>query len=638
MDGLLKLIRVDGITNERYQDGYVQHVDELSATRVTLVQVKSSIYSESSAFPLSKVAEVVRSFDASVASLPAGVRVERFYLLMNQRLAGAWRERRSGVAKALKRALGVEEEERSPSRRRKQSTLDRIRQRQLRIFDQTAAVPELAEDQWVEDLRRFGRSLGCTEDEVDSGISQLVFGMMRTITGTTAARWIGARSLRYAFTGSTEAKRLSRKELADKARQQVRSEMGNAVQWRASPPAEPDAGLLPRPRLVRELDEYCTQSPLVFVTGEGGVGKSALLHQWLLERAAREGDEHSPLCYVGEAATAAQDDSRWMSRVLADEWCCLPSRRSESNAEAIRRLEAASTALEAARPLALLGLDGLDEQHGSDLSVLRRLLCALWGSVSRDADGLRPAPAATLIASCRRGDRDRLVEILGLDRHGMGYGGQVPPVLVVPPFDVDELLAAATHSAPGIAARFQAAAGVGPSAAQAYDQSDGLATLGTEAAAATAEPVPDWLVAELRQPVIWGAFLQLYEQDRHAAERLLADEDGARDALAARVVRWFVTKCGRRKVWMHPDRLPEALARAAAGTANLGQGYGDQDWLQSGAGDACLEQEECRALYLEALSGGLVMEETNRTWRWRHPFVHAYLCRLAEKNRWRPRQ
>lgn len=229
LDGILELIKAEGITHERYQDGFVEQVDEQGAGEVTLVQIKSSVYGCTDTFPPSDIAEVVRSFDASITALRPRI-VAHCSLLINQRLAKPWDEQRQGVSGALQRALESANEKLECAKRRDAAALERERERLLEMFGSIEVVEALEQKEWLEDLRRFGHSFGCDVEEVRTGISRLVFDMMQSVTGTAVSRWVGEQSLRYAFTGSHRANRLSRTDLADRVHRQVRGETLAAVQ------------------------------------------------------------------------------------------------------------------------------------------------------------------------------------------------------------------------------------------------------------------------------------------------------------------------------------------------------------------------------------------------------------------------
>jgi hypothetical protein len=341
-------------------------------------------------------------------------------------------------------------------------------------------------------------------------------------------------------------------------------------------------------RIQQELQDLTEQYPVVFVSGEGGSGKSLAVVNFLRSIVDQQ------LVWTEGATTATEEllVSAVTAARLPSGGCAGVDRHL---GDILARL---TTANSNRRPLWTIDLDGIDEAP-EHVVPIRTLINLCWARGSRDAS------PASIVASCRAETGRRTKEDLvarWLDTpepqlvDGIGF-------VEVGDFTDEEIVDAA-RLLNGAPERRIISAGA----------------TGEEALRRDLPPVSHEILLSLRHPVVWGGYASLSEPERKG---VLDGERLCLNHLAERLCRRFLVRCRARKRWRDDQMLDQALGMVARATAGPPP-YTFDDWDQ--ACQQCLDEAEARDLCHEALSYGLIKREENRSWRWRHPFLADYLA------------
>ncbi|HYH63333.1 MAG TPA: hypothetical protein VD866_01405 [Urbifossiella sp.] len=341
-----------------------------------------------------------------------------------------------------------------------------------------------------------------------------------------------------------------------------------------------------------ELQAALDVCPVVFVSGDGGCGKSLAVERYLETVADRQ-------LVWREWATGASETAIVAGLLTAR----MPGRRAggldRTLADVRARLDHANPGR---RPLWTIDLDGVDEapEQRSDLQHLIRLC---W------ANGNPAASPAALVVTCRastgtRARDDLIARWLGIADPELA---QNVGLITVGQFLDHELLEAA-RLINGRPERRIVWTLARPESA----------TAGSRVAHTTL--VPSDILRTLRHPVVWGSYASLHEPDR---DGILDGNPVHLGNLARRLLTRFLGRCHLRKWWsddLMVERALLQLARAVTGPPP----HSLDAWTQGCA--PCLGLTEAHNLYHECLSYGIIERDASLGWRWCHQFLVAHLA------------
>ncbi len=475
-----------------------------------------------------------------------------------------------------------------------------------------ATVPRIEE--WVVKLEAFGRSLGATPPEIDKGINTLIGQLVSD--ARTVNTIVDEPMLIEAFTGSATARFLTSDDVASRSHENL-----------ATVSLKPTQPLARRP-IVEKIADLSRQRAMVVVHGLGGCGKTSALYQWADETAAY-GSPHNFATFSGSFThidAADTVDPRWATGIICN-WARLPAisvRRSAEPDESLERLIIANPNV--THPILHLGLDGLDEEIGTDQrdDNVNAVLRWFWAEDQRVMRSSNP-PRMTLVVTCRKGS-SKIIERLKLNRDAFLYEGRLPAEVLVDDFSPDELIDAASSMPPVLRTRIEGMVrSSGVSAAGASLQLDDLADYRSVSSVGSFTPtahVDADIATALRHPVIWGSFRRLHEVDQMAA--LNGDRDAVRRLARGVVTRTCVKARQRNSAAFGKQAFVFVLLRAVAQNTDGHKPNMLRQWMAVGQmEDAQSGVGTVQALYEEALSAGIIREEGWGIWRWHHTLVFA---------------
>jgi hypothetical protein len=194
-------------------------------------------------------------------------------------------------------------------------------------------------------------------------------------------------------------------------------------------------------------------------------------------------------------------------------------------------------------------------------------------------------------------------------------------------FSSDELLAAAIQVLPALAPRFQRTA----TAALSAPPNDALVAdliLPRTNNIVMERAVDPNVFEALHHPAMWRTFWKL-APDQY--ERTLDGSAAGLAALASAFTNWFCVKARRRGSDLTIDDLVailQSVARQAAQTNVFWQPR--QRWIIWACASHIVGEREAGRLYQEASLAGLIWQNNNNQWSWRHTFVGTYLAELVD--------
>jgi hypothetical protein len=453
--------------------------------------------------------------------------------------------------------------------------------------------------QWTSALRSYAGSHGLDEREFSSALDRLIGNLLQaTLRGPVG---VSPEWLNEQMVGVPDARPLcltggdSAREVAARGVEQfIRGVAGVGP------------GALVRRRYLQQLNAEISQRALVFLTGGGGCGKSVLAAQYLLEQSSRA------LVFARAARELAD---RWLGRALRA--CRSPGHPDDlvcyADPDALSRIRHANPG--APPPVLIVDVDGLDEWNLHDRHALDRLI-----EVVRGQGPERPAPAC-LILTARAGssDPERSRRVLIRDWLSCEATGQLAGevgFVFVDDFDLQELSEAAERMLVDdrLRHRIRLALSLQRGARQETATLDENVLAGEVDAHVSGE-----LLASLRHPTLWGAFVLLPAEHQ---ERVLDGSPAGLGTLSWRFLERFCLKV-RDRMGPHPvglDRLDQSLRQVGGHFPDSPAVGGlNEHWLSPLAG--ILDAFVARHLYDEAISYGLIREDEPGRWRWRHGFI-----------------
>jgi energy-coupling factor transporter ATP-binding protein EcfA2 len=461
-------------------------------------------------------------------------------------------------------------------------------------------------EEWIGGLRRFARSYGAFDGEIERGINILLGGVFSKVGEQTFDSSVFKEDLVEAFTGSREARPLATADVCSHestlGRLSTFANTLNIQQWDSNPI---------RRDVLEDLFRGVQERALVAIVGPGGCGKSTLL--WHLFQLLQDKGRS---CHT--LLSASEMPTSWIPRQV-NQWRNLPiSSGLEDAQSAVERLKIANPD---ARPILHLGLDGLDEQlRLAEREVQVRELMGWFWRQDRDRSNEHP-PDVTLLVTCR--EREELINrwlILPPDHHG-----ETPHTIDVGNFSDSEFEEAIRRNFTDLASGDTISADIIDFTQDRYHPpvESGETYLG--------RPLSNSIAAEtLLHPVMWRALLELDPDER---ERFLAGDNNAMHALAEKFIELFCWKLRLRVNWL-PQRAKEVvvgvLGEIAERSIENGSNSMEDRWIDTACRSNRLNRLQASDLYREATSFGLIsLDKSPSSWRWRHSIIYRYLARGA---------
>jgi hypothetical protein len=611
---LVLLARQSRILHEVHEQDVVLQPHE-PAGEATAVQFKFSRNAGSTPLEPAELRDILHAFDRSQKEGGPVLNLTGFVLVTNRPLSqrADWlyqnRDRPTPFAKLTEpeRTWLIIPNRKAKEAKRAYGSTQAAAETWHAIFKRLRIFPEITGQHWLDGLRQYAAARGLLPEEFDGCVDRLVGkAIQETIPSQLE---LSQGWLNQALLGFSDARTLALWAPGDSAREAARQ---RAERWYSENLAT-KARIVIRRSLMDDVEQQAAQFPVVFLVGEGGCGKSVLAARFVCETAsrrladstsAREFDRH----WLGEAY------NHWRSGMRADDLPVLSAK------DVLRRVRIANDAEE--RPLIVVNVDGLDEASDESRRELQQLLYTCRNQQP-------PSPfALVLLITARLRDhslertRDRLIQEL-TSTHHPGELAQQFGFVLVGDFEDEELQLAIAELPSPLRVRLEAAIQV------LSGRFSATATLEEGADQEPDRPVPDRaLLSSLRHPALWGEFLDL---DLKTQGWVLDGQREAMHELARRFLERFFSK-----VWLRHPALPENDLRRALNRigrrfpSGEQRGRLSQHWLAPASESGLLRHSEARDLFHEAVSYGMIREDGEEWWRWRHGFVGDYLLNQEE--------
>jgi len=578
-DELSALLSVNGdicIEHEKFDSDAVVEGLEASGGGISLVQFKYSRLVPPPPVALSEYEGTVHALsNAGARAKRLGKAVSYYYLITNRSL--------SSVDTAKFRC-----------------------KRDCEVANRLVVVPKIGLDRWLDGLEKFGRSFGCSDQEIEDGIYELVG---RVIYSTNSGNSSVERGdLVKAMAGYRDAKPIRRDDL--------QARMGEDLR-RVSEDLWPSGKPVRRKQWDKISQAILSEGrAILFLVGDGGSGKSTALVDWLLQQLRSE-PPHLPCVSMNLPKSG---HSSWIADLVAD-WSDLPlsfrDRREEPTDRVIERLVVANPDL--APPILVLGLDGLDEttSMAANHDAVRRILDWFRREDETAREQLRPPAASLIVTSRQLGD----IENQFLNFASSGFPPAWKPTTVhFDDFSDDDLREAARICVREHAGRFHSSTRSNAyGSMETVDDGSGHSLILIDR---EYRPIHPDVLASLRHPSMWRAFLGLSSQTQG---RALDGDATALASLAECFTEWFCQKLRNRQQHLTSHAILEALAEIARqGGSSTAPFDVEKDWCAP-AQSAGLARDQARMLFAEARSAGYVRSQARNRWTWRHAFCPEYL-------------
>jgi len=455
---------------------------------------------------------------------------------------------------------------------------------------------------WETALHDFGRKLCALDHNIEAGINSLIGRIVRETGEQNPIVCIEIEDIKQEIVGTRRVRQLT---------------LPNAKQWssRELDNIEIRLGLTGSPvyreLLMRELGRISNERAIIVLHGKGGCGKTVSLWQWV-----RESNRFVAFSTMREIPRS------WITYVMC-EWLNLPQghpwRRDIDFEDAINRIARANPDL--GPPLVHFALDGLDELISTHemAEIIRETVRWFWDEDRALMEENR-LPRAILVVSCRI--IDDFIRWLPPDLSGSEQKIEVEHILINEFSDTElvkalkistlnteirERIEQSLHLKDTVKARIDTTSIIGTSIYQS-------------------QHVDRSVIDAIHHPVVWGVFLQL---DSSVQENLLNGDRGAFMQLAHLVVGRFCRKVIlRRRIANVNEELLLAvlkdIERFYEGDRNFWRQY-TRDWSRPTFEQGLLDRIAAGSLYNEALSYGLIIENSPRTWQWSYTWIRDYL-------------
>lgn len=456
-------------------------------------------------------------------------------------------------------------------------------------------------EEFEERIRRFGQAYGATDKEIERGINSSIGKVFRETGDHRFRASVFKEDLIEAFTDYRDSRALTPENVTEHSRRQL-CDFGTRIGLRGNPV---------RRQVLSNLVRDSTGRALIILYGLGGCGKTVALWQWISEAGA-----------FTTFSTAKDIPTRdWVVREIC-EWSNLPdthNRRNETTEEALNRLFIANPDLNP--PIFHLGLDGLDEEHNhpEQRYSASNAIKWFWEEDSNARGGHRP-PRAVLVVTCRDAEEFKR-SWLPHDLSG-GFSSLPAPVSHrVEVFSLDEM-----HDALNITSLDQSVRDRIETTINIISDYEAAVTL--RSSNLSGRIADEGIVDSIRHPSVWRSFLEL---NTSTQQEVLDGDSAALNRLAHLFVGRFCGKVIHRGkiISLRENELLGAIY-AVARQSELHDGIWHlyrEDWEQPSVDSAFVNERQARDLYYEALSGGLIAEDTPNRWRWLYPWIQDYLAK-----------
>jgi hypothetical protein len=344
--------------------------------------------------------------------------------------------------------------------------------------------------------------------------------------------------------------------------------------------------------------ENARDSAVVLVAGDGGVGKSALVFQYLKSLI------RTPLRQYVSGRHVRSDLQFWTGDLL----CKLRNSKDHnltrnSPASVIDRFKHATNNCE--HPVLVLWLDGIDESDTglNAMNALEQLMPLLQEEQARAMQS-GAAPRLRVILTCRR--QEDYEARYGFEDQ-FGSGQHAAHVIRLTEFTYDELLRIPDKFLPdSVRKRLEAAIQNFATAAPNDPNDKRLGGLKQQ----DVEP--------FRHPPLMAALKRVGET---VANDCLDQQHDAMRTVSSEYVLWFAIKACRRFRAREKRHVFQQLIEIERATQRVVPPYSfKQHWIDPAVvyGFSSLEAHD---LYNEAVSAGLIEEQGVRRWRWRNRYV-----------------
>lgn len=479
-------------------------------------------------------------------------------------------------------------------------------------------------------LKQFAVKYGCHDSEIEDGLSSLVGALVRRTNSGHAQ--VETELLVEAFVGTPKAIPIDSIHLQPHNKKIFDFFKKNYVV---------SSGIFVRREVVKNIAAQIRDGrALIVLYGDGGVGKSVTMFSWADEAAGEASSESTGLASLTRAVDLK---SNWVTDAICDagQLPTVHARRGERFQEAIDRLQIANSGFDQlARPLFVMGLDGLDE--GASIIGLSRVVTdLLWDFLGEEERARRTSgtPRAILVVTCR--NPEAVTEWLGLEELDPAESDKGPVKIEVGAFTTGELFEVVSKNLPHFAKRFAATISIVDR--ERFGRSGFLTT--TEDPS-SADPIDSDIFELLREPVLWGNYLALANLNLQTLI-LDGDRDGLIE-LASRFTNRFCIKARQRNRDFQRNQI-EAILRAVARNCRDPQGFYElvPGWITPSTASGWIGEIQAHRLYKEALSAGYIRQDSpsltpgrmgalgidreRPRWRWRFPMCVDYLLAFEEE-------
>jgi hypothetical protein len=574
------------------QDGEVEHeyLDQdvglqLQTGELVLVQFKFSSQEPPSKITPQELKEIADRLNHSARKALAIRKLVTGYVLITNRKLGPGAQ---NMVDAAKQGVGQHD----------------VNNDQRSILEKLHIITELSLDRWTQALRNFAREFGLTDEEIETGVDQLIGNLTRR-TVADALTPFTHDDLVYAFMNYKGSYPLIPEYLQNYSQKRSSDFLGQLGLRADEEPV--------RRQLLQEISEAVAERALVILDGDGGSGKTVGLWHWISSRVESLHESSIALSVVMHA----HDVQRYCMAAIVCDCGDLPyghPHRLESHEKALERLYIANS--ESAPPILFIGIDGLDEELSIDQKqVISDVLQWFWKEDKVARQESRP-PRAALIVTCR--DSEEVIKNwLRIDT-GFSNTGQLHPLnLIVDDFSVGELLEGVRLSLPDLYENFTQT--LQPDLLQIDNNLGAFGVVDF-----TRPAVNEQILEALKHPAMWRSLLDLQPNDRYA---VLNGDAYAIQELSRIFIRWFCSKALKRGFLLEEAELLQVLQAVADSSLNNNLIQQTRvSWIDSACSTQLVTQRGAEKLYREALSAGMIRKDDKNHWRWRHLFICDYLA------------
>lgn len=440
-------------------------------------------------------------------------------------------------------------------------------------------------EKFIDQLRLFATRYGVDEDEIQKGIERLIGHLLMRAVEKRIEPEDFKSLLVKSITDVPTANPLTIEYLFEKCQINLR-EFGKFLkldQWDYQP-------------LVRdvldEVSKLISEHSLIGLCGPGGSGKSVLL--WHILNAQN----------VKDIKYARDMDRNWIQKLINIDWRNI-TKLEESEDKALSRLVIANP--DQKKPILWLGLDGLDEGVSIDQEkYIRTVIKWFWNLEQKKGSG--PSDCV-LIVSFRRPDNLRNLLNIPPD-----YQDRLPEVIKVGLFDHNNVLQALERHFPDINTSSLKSQQILGGPINPYSiTSDNLPRV-------FEQQIP--IHSSLYHPVVWRALLNIKEESLRKGAIL--GEKASLHALAKNILDWFVYKLEirNRDFRINNQQVKRILSKLSSQTV-MEKFYSRKSWFDIVIQDT--GEMNANILYEEAESSGIIMENEDGKWYWKHDFVYEFL-------------